>query len=578
MDSILECEVCLQHFNYGVKRPRFLVCGHTICSECISESLSNTKSNDGTLACPFCRMSCGVDKKETKDFPTNYKVLNIMKPHTTDAEASKYKKELQDSLHELSSMKSSAVEVTVSQIEACKDHLDQNQSLLQQLQVEKEIFNQKKTGILKELQTVEAQEAKHMKKLHNLQVSMVKGENILLRLVRMKHCIQSAGTTQEVRVVNQDAESLYHTLRQWSGIVKSPRYVGTRKLLVVDEMPETQVSQQNIEILPIANGGSQTSYGPSLKRWKAMVNGGPQRAWHAAAAVDNKIYIFGGDCQNNNSCQTDQIDVHIFDCEHYTWTTLENSQNSDTVPCRRWGHSAVAYENNVYVWGGRNEETFCNILYCFVTKTNSWTKPDIIGHPPSARWKHSACVINNCMYIFSGSSDKQDLYVFDFKKMSWDIIQSNGEPPSARVYHTAVAIDNIMYVWGGRKPLSPTSEAYSPIVYAFDPKTNNWSHITVTGSTPIARRSHSAFTHDNHMFIYGGWNQNKNKNLDDLWSFDPRTSEWQEMQQSSPAPDSIEGHVSCVVETRMFLHGGGDREAGRKDELYNQAMWILDLT
>lgn len=487
----------------------------------------------------------------------------------------------QANLKELSSMKSSSLEVAINQIKSCKEHLEQINSLLQQLKVEKEIFNQKKTGLLQELQSVESQESKHIRRMHDLQVGMVNGENLMMRLVRMKHCIESATSAEEVSLASRDSGPLYQALQNWSNILTSPRYQKTNKPRATDEIPENLAAapQQPTDCLPIVNYCAQASSlsSTSLKKWRAMVNGGPHRAWHAAAAVGSKIYVFGGECTINDSCQTSQLDVHIFDSNTYAWSTVDTFHNSDAAPFRRWGHSAVAYGKNIYVWGGRNEENSCNILYCFDTLTNSWTAPEVHGPSPSARWKHSACVIKDCMYIFSGSSDTQDLHSFDFTTMTWNSVQCSGEPPLARVYHTAVNIGDIMYVWGGRKPRSPTSESFGTTVYAFNSKTRNWSSIDSTGSTPIARRSHSAFACDNQMYIFGGWDINQNKTLNDLWSFNPCTGEWLKEQQSIPGPDSMEGHVSAMVETRMFLHGGGDRESRKKDEVYNQAMWILDL-
>jgi len=38
------------------------------------------------------------------------------------------------------------------------------------------------------------------------------------------------------------------------------------------------------------------------------------------------------------------------------------------VPYQRYGHTAVAYEEHAYIWGGRNDsDGACNILYKYNT-------------------------------------------------------------------------------------------------------------------------------------------------------------------------------------------------------------------
>lgn len=52
------------------------------------------------------------------------------------------------------------------------------------------------------------------------------------------------------------------------------------------------------------------------------------------------------------------------------WWKLElNGQDQDCkcVPFQRYGHTAVAHDSKIYLWGGRNDKEVCNTLYCFDT-------------------------------------------------------------------------------------------------------------------------------------------------------------------------------------------------------------------
>lgn len=83
----------------------------------------------------------------------------------------------------------------------------------------------------------------------------------------------------------------------------------------------------------------------------------------------------------------------------------------------------------MFIWGGRNDEAACNVLFCFDTTTHMWSQPKVHGEVPGARDGHSACVINNCMYIFGGYEEdtdmfSQDVHVLDLKTMEWKYVKA----------------------------------------------------------------------------------------------------------------------------------------------------------
>lgn len=84
-------------------------------------------------------------------------------------------------------------------------------------------------------------------------------------------------------------------------------------------------------------------------------------------------------------------------------TTPEPSDpHYSLCPYQRYGHTAVVHNDQILVWGGRNDEAACNILFCFDTKHHSWSRPRVYGKIPGARDGHSACIIDNRMYVFGG--------------------------------------------------------------------------------------------------------------------------------------------------------------------------------
>lgn len=143
--------------------------------------------------------------------------------------------------------------------------------------------------------------------------------------------------------------------------------------------------------------------------WLAHVEGGPRRVNHTAVAIGDYIYSFGGYCSHEDYRLLNTIDVHVLNTQNLRWSQVPTRKDKQgcplqypEVPFQRYGHTSVAYENKVYMWGGRNDETGCNILFCFDTQTLRWSRPQVTGDIPGVRDGHSACIIDHFMYIFGG--------------------------------------------------------------------------------------------------------------------------------------------------------------------------------
>ena len=55
-----------------------------------------------------------------------------------------------------------------------------------------------------------------------------------------------------------------------------------------------------------------------------------------------------------------------------------------------------------YLFGGRNDEAACNLLFTFCSKTHTWSRPQVSGDIPGERDGHSAAIIGQHMYVFGG--------------------------------------------------------------------------------------------------------------------------------------------------------------------------------
>lgn len=86
--STLTCPVCYESFDQGERLPKLLlVCGHTVCSCCLSQLLKPTSKR-----CPFDKKN--IEKKKVKDFPVNYALVQMLERRLDEKICQKHNKNL----------------------------------------------------------------------------------------------------------------------------------------------------------------------------------------------------------------------------------------------------------------------------------------------------------------------------------------------------------------------------------------------------------------------------------------------------------------------------------------------------
>uniref|UniRef100_A0A1L8DWZ0 Putative host cell transcription factor hcfc1 n=1 Tax=Nyssomyia neivai TaxID=330878 RepID=A0A1L8DWZ0_9DIPT len=306
--------------------------------------------------------------------------------------------------------------------------------------------------------------------------------------------------------------------------------------------------------------------------WTIHLEGGPRRVNHAAAAVGNFIYSFGGYCVGGNYCSYDVMDVHILNTLNMRWSIVPTRKEEYNhplrypwVPFQRYGHTAIAYKHLIYIWGGRNDEVVCDIIYCFDTRTHKWFAPKTAGATPGARDGHTACLVGHKMYIFGGFEEaveqySHDVHCLDLLTLTWHYVHTYGEPPSYRDFHSAVALRDRMYIFGGRSdrrgPYHSQDELYNSDIMYLDLKTMHWHMPRTTGTVPLGRRSHSAFVHKNLIYVIGGYNGIHDQHFNDMYSFDPEWNVWRLLQSRGEGPCPRRRHVCLLIGTKLYLFGG----------------------
>ncbi|XP_045566372.1 kelch domain-containing protein 3 isoform X1 [Salmo salar] len=356
-----------------------------------------------------------------------------------------------------------------------------------------------------------------------------------------------------------------------------------------------------------------------MLRWTTHLEGGPRRVNHAAVSVGHKVFSFGGYCSGEDYETLRQIDVHIFNTVSLRWMKLPpvrtgGREHARDAPYMRYGHTAVLLEDTIYIWGGRNDtEGACNVLYAFDINNilgdmshdggghsmgweshdnHRWFTPKISGTVPGARDGHSACILGKAMYVFGGYEQLADCFSNDIHKldtttMTWSLINARGTPARWRDFHSATIIGTKMFVFGGRAdrfgPFHSNNEIYCNKIKVFDTETNSWLNTATAQLLPEGRRSHSAFSYNGELYIFGGYNARLDRHFNDLWKFKPETFSWKKVEPQGKGPCPRRRQCCCMVGDRIILFGGTSPcpEQGMGDEfnlMDHSDLYILDFS
>jgi hypothetical protein len=290
------------------------------------------------------------------------------------------------------------------------------------------------------------------------------------------------------------------------------------------------------------------------------------RLYSAAVTINNKMYIFGG----YNSGQLN--DTCVFDPSAGTngsWTHLSPTG----TPTARYGQAATVMSNKMYIFGGWNGGNL-NDTWVFDPSNGangSWTQLSPSGSP-GGRYFASAVAISTKMYLFYGNASggyQNDVWVFDSTagaNGSWTQLSPSGTTPSNRMSASVAAISGNVYVFSGY------SSGYNIETWLFNPSSSgSWTLLNPTGIGPSARYFQSMVTINNKMYVYAGYS---NGYLSDLWSFDPSVGTlglWTQLSPTGTIPAARHGQLSTMISNKMYVFGGCGSSG-----CPNSETWVFD--
>ncbi|XP_071725512.1 acyl-CoA-binding domain-containing protein 4-like [Rutidosis leptorrhynchoides] len=241
-------------------------------------------------------------------------------------------------------------------------------------------------------------------------------------------------------------------------------------------------------------------------QWVAPAVSGPRpkpRYEHAAAVIDDKMYIFGG---NHNGRYLN--DLQTLDLRNWTWSKVEVKANPEApltvTSCA--GHSLIPWEGNklLSIAGHSKDPSEVVNVKAFDLQTYTWSTMKTYGKPPISRGGQSVTLVGSTLVIFGGQDGNRtllnDLHILDLETMTWDEIDTLGVSPSPRSDHAAaVHAERYLLIFGGGTHATCFND-----LHVLDLKTMEWSRPSQQGEIPSPRAGHAGVTIGESWFIVGG--------------------------------------------------------------------------
>lgn len=111
-------------------------------------------------------------------------------------------------------------------------------------------------------------------------------------------------------------------------------------------------------------------------------------------------------------------------------------------------------------------------------------------------------------------------------------------------------------------------------VWSYDPRSNTWSQLDCVGFIPVPREGHAAALVNDVMYVFGG-RTDEGMDLGDLGAFRITTRRWYSFQNMGPAPSPRSGHSMTAFGKQIIVMAGEPSSAPR-DPVELSMAYILD--
>lgn len=268
---------------------------------------------------------------------------------------------------------------------------------------------------------------------------------------------------------------------------------------------------------------------------------------------NNNLYIFGGKDKNS---RTNDLWKYELNTRRWFWqpnTVLESRSGSS-----QWSSGGL-----LWMYGGRNDtKTFhgLNDFWSYNPETREWKEYNFSPNPGprygSYFWQDDE---NNYLYLFGGKSDSNtildDIWRFDTKAENWESVTFSGKELPSRDDGVAVQINEYVYFFEGKEFLR------------LDMKAQTVESISSEGQYPEMREDFIMWSNEDKIHLFGG--RVNSKFYGDFWTFDLEENSW--TLNSEITPSARWGSGFGIYEGDLYMFGGQPKDT---TSLSNE-LWIF---
>jgi len=273
-----------------------------------------------------------------------------------------------------------------------------------------------------------------------------------------------------------------------------------------------------------------------------------------ATTVDYRgdIYVFNGFKEGIRIADS----VEKYDVATKKWSIISSTTTLNGSAVTHNG--VVRVGADVWIIGGRigsHPGRVSNKVWIYNLDKKKWRNGPALPTPGAAG---GAALVNNKIHWFGGLDtharcDVNSHFVYDLKKPAagWKNITSKAAMPSPRNHFSTAVVGGIIYAMGGQYghdgcPGKNTDD--TPLVHAFNPKTNAWSR---KANMPN-KNSHSepgTFVYKGDIYTTGGENA-----LNKVWKYNPRSNQWSTFRT---LPEKLVAPIARIIDGNLIVAGGG---------------------
>lgn len=259
------------------------------------------------------------------------------------------------------------------------------------------------------------------------------------------------------------------------------------------------------------------------------------------------IYVGGRPCIVLVAGESEKYvfdDVYLYSIVDNQWIPVLRDDQCMSHPTPRGSHTTVVWNNNVYLFGGRNRfsgSTFNDTWRLQFLDDRppieaasenkplryTWHGLECKGELPEARCHATSVLRGDHMVIYGGlavaDSIFSDIYALDLNLCTWSqtkVLAQSLDPPF--LYgHTTVLVDGeqSMLVFGGRSSANAAIDSDKLYRFIWGSDTiGQWSVVPVGRSCPPMRYM-AAAVHQDYVILFGG-KQAYTAQFNDMWSVD----------------------------------------------------------